>query len=114
MGANRTLASPEAYPAAFLSAVRNGGAVIYAIDMPWTTGSAAKRFRLFIALLRTLHHHDLHAQASQRWHVEAKPSSLVIRIAQATYHPASMAVPIIGAALAIGVNPNGTAPKALP
>lgn len=114
MGANRTLATPEAYPAAFLAAIRNGGAVIYAHDLLWTTGSAAKRFRLCVALLRSLPHHALHEAAKARWHVEASPTTraLVIRVEQPVYSVASVAAPIITRALTIGVNPNGTPPEA--
>jgi len=108
MGANRTMVSPEAYPAAFLAAVRNGGGVFYAADLPWTTGSAAKRFRLLLALLRGLAKHDLHPNATPRWHVEASPRALVVRVQEQAYHPAAIARPLIEAALTIGVNPNGT------
>lgn len=69
MGGNNTLATPEAYPAAFLSIVENGSGVIYAEDSPWTPKSTTKRFRLFIALLRRLPQHRLYAQACLTWRV---------------------------------------------
>jgi hypothetical protein len=80
MGANRTAASPEAYPAAFLAAVRSGSSVLYADDLPWSILSSAKRFRLLLALLRSLPDHPLHTQAKRRWKVEPSPQALVISV----------------------------------
>lgn len=114
MGANRRMASPEAYPAAFVAAVRNGGGVIFAEDMPWTTGSAAKRFRLFLAVIRAHPEHALHKAASVRWHVEATPRAMTVRMIQPAYTAVSVAAPLISMALTIGVNPNGTPPEELP
>lgn len=79
MGQNRTLATPEAYPAAFLRAVEDGGAVLLAGDLPWTPTSSAKRFRLLLALLRTLPNHPLYRSAQARWHVEFPPRGLIVR-----------------------------------
>lgn len=114
MGANRTMATPEAYPAAYLAAIRNGAGVLYAADIPWTTGSAAKRFRLLLALLRSLPHHELHSIAKRRWHVSATSRALVLRVDEPAYQSASVAAPLISMALGIGVNPNGTTPTAAP
>lgn len=68
MGRNNTLATPEAYPAAFISIVEEGSGVIYTEDSHWAPKSTTKRFRLFIALLRTLPQHRLYAQANLTWH----------------------------------------------
>ena len=114
MGRNRQPASPEAYPAVFLAAIRNGGGVFYASDLIWTPGSTAKRFRLLLAQLRTLPHHDLYRRAMARWHVESSPRAVVVRLNQPTYQPALMARPLIELALAIGVNPNNAPPPNLP
>lgn len=107
MGANRPLATPEAYPSAFLSAVRDGGAVLYTDDLPWTPGSTAKRFRIFIALLRSLPHHELHAAATRVWHVSTSKRAIVLRVTELFTPESSMAAPLISMALKIGVNPNG-------
>jgi hypothetical protein len=80
MGANRTEASPEAYPAAFQAALRNGGAVLYARDLPWSPLSTAKRFRLYLALLRApaYRNHPLHGVACGRWSTRIVGDGLVI------------------------------------
>lgn len=107
MGANRKLATPEAYPAIFLRAVENKGAVIYAQDLPWTTISAAKRFRLFLALVKGLPQHRLYPGAKLRWSVQATSKALVLT----AYEPGERALvsarsgELIGAALKIGENP---------
>jgi hypothetical protein len=78
MGGNRRLPAPEAYPAAFLEAVRLGGGLILAGDLPWTTGSARKRFYLMLDVLRRHPAHELHLQASKRWSVRAGTRALEI------------------------------------
>lgn len=112
MGANRKLATPEAYPAAFLAALRNGSAVLYAEDLPWTIGSTAKRFRLFLALLKERPLHDLHQAACHRWAVEQHKTSLVLRCLRPEYRAATLSAPLIQLALAIGENPNTATPPA--
>lgn len=80
MGNNRTLASPEAYPAAFLDAIRSGSGIMYARDLPWMPVSAAKRFRLCLKVCRQYPGHPLQAQAKHRWRVEVTPAALVVTI----------------------------------
>lgn len=74
MTSNRPLAGPDAYPAAFHSAVANGGAVLYAADLPWSPIMSAKRFRQFLALLRKAGNPN----AKARWRVEPTGLALVL------------------------------------
>lgn len=69
MGANRKLATPDLYPAVFHAVLRNGMGLITASDTPWTALSCAKRFRLFLALLRGMPSHPLYGVAKARWSV---------------------------------------------
>lgn len=100
MGQNKTMPTPEAYPAGFHLTTRNGGGVLYADDLPWTTLSTAKRFRLFLALLRRLPEHPLHKQAKRRWRVEVKAHALVISVAPVAAVPALVGPALIESALA--------------
>lgn len=81
MGANRRLGAPEAYPAAYLSSIRNGSGIMLAEDIPWAPISAAKRFRLCLSLLRARREHPLHAQAARRWSVKVTPFALEVWVA---------------------------------
>lgn len=83
MGGNRTLPAAD-YPHAFHSALAAGGAVLYAADLPWTPISAAKRFRLFLALIRRSPGHPLREQARKRWRVQPGPEALVLGVSN--YH----------------------------
>lgn len=111
MGGNRALPQPEAYPVSFLSAIRNGGGVLYAADLPWTVGSSGKRFRLLLALLKDKPGHPLHSAASQRWGLSITPRALIITCASKP-PVARLAAPLIASALAIGENPNTNPPPA--
>lgn len=111
MGANRILATPEAYPVAFLEVIRNGAGVLYLSDLPWQGPSAAKRFRLLLALLRSLPGHELHAQASSRWSVQVTTLALTITRAGRLDSISSIGVPLIEAALRrVGVSPPAVNP----
>lgn len=87
MGKNKIEATPEAYPTAFLSAIRNGGAILYTADLPWSALSAQKRFRLLLRLLRSLPDHELHQKALPRWHVTAHSAALEVRPSVAAGSP---------------------------
>lgn len=103
MGANRTAPTPEAYPIAFLNAVREGHAVLHEGDLPWTAISAAKRFRLFLRLLRTLPSHPLHPGACGRWSV--RPISGTLHLSRGPSGKATVTRPgaaLIAAALSRG------------
>lgn len=78
MGQNRRHPNPDLYPIAFLNAIRDGGAVIPAASLPWTMLSAAKRFRLCLAVCRETPSHPLHGQSCNRWSVQATKGALVI------------------------------------
>jgi hypothetical protein len=78
MGRNRKMANPESYPVAFLNVIRDGGGVLYAEDLPWTTISAAKRFRLCLAVIRALPAHPLRGQALKRWHCNPTSRALTL------------------------------------
>lgn len=99
MGANRPLASVDAYPQAFFAAIRDGGAVLYAENLPWTPGSAAKKFRFLIRELRDLSIHPLSAQARLQWHLESTSLALVITLVQAKGWKPNASAPLIDAAL---------------
>lgn len=78
MGGNRKLAQPEGYPPVFLQAIEAGAGVIYAADLPWAPISAVKRFRLCLALLRSLPGHPLHWNAKRRWSVRLSPGGFEV------------------------------------
>jgi hypothetical protein len=83
MGANRLLATPDLYPAVFHAVVRNGSGVIYSSDTPWTMLSCAKRFRLFLNLLRKTPSHPLYGAAKARWSVRPRGGAVEIARAEA-------------------------------
>lgn len=99
MGANRKMAQPESYPGAFLTAVRAGAGVMLAEDLPWTTISSAKRFRLLLALLKSKPGHELHQQAMKRWSVSAESRALVVSAADSAELAPRMGAAIIERAL---------------
>ena len=105
MGANRPAATPEAYPAAFSSALRNGAGVFYAADIPWTPISTAKRFRLFLSLVRKRPTHPFYENAIKRWSVRPSGLALTVCIPNEGHELVSVAGPLIDAALSIGENP---------
>lgn len=80
MGNNRALASPEAYPAAFIEAIRAGSGIMYARDLPWQPISAAKRFRLCLKVCRQYEGHPLQERAKHRWRVEVTSQALIVSI----------------------------------
>ena len=100
MGKNRRLQSPEAYPAVFLAITRNGGGVVYAEDTPWTSGSVAKRFRLFLAVVRARPLHPLHGQSLVQWHTTITARAAVFRMGSETPPMATLSAPLIAMALA--------------
>lgn len=77
---NKPLASPEAYPIAWLNAIRDGGGVFYEGDMPWTPQSSRKRFFLLLQLLRKEPNHPLYRQARQRWYTSVTGAGLEVHI----------------------------------
>lgn len=99
MGANNPLATPEAYPVAFLSAIRDGAGVIYAADLPWSPISSAKRFRICLALIRRLPGHPLYDQARRRWAVQTSATALVVSVVQSAKGEQSLTAHLIGRAL---------------
>lgn len=99
MGRNRVAASPEAYPAAFLSAIEHGAGLIYAHDLPWSTTSARKRFYACLSLLRNRPAHWLHDNASKRWSAKANEAALELTMHGADGLPTSVAGPLIDRAL---------------
>lgn len=99
MGANRKMAQPESYPAAFLAAVRSGAGVILTEDLPWTTISSAKRFRLLLALLKEKKSHPLHLQAMKRWSVQAESRALIVSAADSAELVPRLSAAIIERAL---------------
>ncbi len=103
MGANRPLSSPEAYPSAFLAAIRSGGGVIYAENLPWAPISAAKRFRLLLALIKGMAYHPLQPQARLRWSVKATSRALEVSTGKGMERLAGDAPGLIDAALARAV-----------
>lgn len=105
MGQNRTLPSPEAYPSAFLSVIANGAGVLYVEDLPWTTISAAKRFRLLLALLKSLPQHPLHQMAMRRWSVHYSSRALECTATMGKGAIPSLTGALIDRALHIGENP---------
>lgn len=105
MGQNKTMASPEAYPSAFLSIIRDGAGILYVEDLPWTTISAAKRFRLLLALLKKSPHHPLHRNAMQRWSVRYSSKALECTATIGKGTMESLTGALIDRALKIGVNP---------
>ena len=100
MGKNRRLPSPDAYPAVFLSIARNGGGVVYAEDTPWSSGSVAKRFRLFMAVLRGHPEHPLHARALVQWHTTVTHRAVAFAMGPASPPAATLSAPLIAIALA--------------
>lgn len=105
MGANRPLPSPEAYPSAFLAAIRSGGGVIYSEDLPWAPISAAKRFRLLLALIKGMAYHPLQVQARQRWSVKATSRALEVSTGKGMGRLAGDGPALIDAALARAIAP---------
>lgn len=83
MGANRPFANPSLYPAAFHATVQNGAGIMYTWDLPWTVKSSAKRFWLFLSLLRKDHEHPLHWNAVKRWSCRAEGGAVIAAIVQA-------------------------------
>lgn len=102
MGRNRTMASPEAYPAIFHEVCRNGSGIIFLSDVPWTGISTAKRFRLFLALLKSQPAHPLHAQANRRWSVLRNSASVHCNVIGRIGDSPSLARLLIDAALSMG------------
>ncbi len=101
MGANRTLATPESYPSAFLTAIEYGAGIIYAHDLPWTPGSSMKRFHRCVYLIRGLPNHWLHSNAMHRWSVRATPAALEITMVGKQEMAPSVARVLIERALSI-------------
>lgn len=89
MGANRKLATPDLYPAVFHAILRNGAGLVHASDTPWTALSCAKRFRLFLALLRGMPQHPLYGLAKARWSV--LPRNGAVSISRCDLAPAGQA-----------------------
>lgn len=106
MGGNRKMAFPEAYPAAFIATLKNGAGILYAEDLPWQPISAAKRFRLFLSVVRETPRHPLYPNAIKRWSVRPTNRALECFITDAGKEIVSLAGPLIDRALAIGENPN--------
>ena len=98
MGRNRKMASPEAYPAIFHEIARNGSGIIFAVDVPWTTISTVKRFRLFLALIKTKPDHPLYKQACRRWSVMRNVASVHCNVFEPAKR-ASFAPALIASAL---------------
>lgn len=82
MTSNSPFAQAASYPAGFITAIQNGGAVFYAGDLPWTPIMSAKRFRQLLALLRKDPGHPAHVNAKHRWRVEATSRALVTSMKQ--------------------------------
>lgn len=82
MGGNNTLATPEAYPAAFISILEKGSGVIYAENSPWTTKSTTKKFRLFLSLIRASPKHRLYENARVVWHTVTTSKACTFRAAE--------------------------------
>lgn len=96
MGRNRSLASPEAYPVGWLQAIRNGSGLFLAEDLPWAPISAGKRFRLLLALLKSMPAHPLHGMALRRWHLAPSGRALEVWCDQPAM-PRATAILIAGA-----------------
>lgn len=100
-GSNRALVSPEAYPSSFLEAIEQGRAILLSENLLWTPISAAKRFRILLALLRRPEwsHHRLAPYAKGRWRVVPSARAVEIVRAQATDAPSRLAPALIESAL---------------
>lgn len=70
--------TPEFYPHCFHQALVNGGAVILARDLPWTTKSARNRFYGFLGSVLATAVHPLREAAALKWSVTATEHALVI------------------------------------
>ena len=83
MGRNRRHSQPERYPAAFLTAIRDGYGLFEAHDFPWTVGSIAKRFRLCLAVIKEQRHHPLYPMAARRWSLRPGPDMIEVLVSGA-------------------------------
>ncbi len=66
------------YPEAFHAALRQGGAVILAVNLPWTTKSSRNRFYGFLGAVRAAPAHPLWEAAGLAWSVTASEHALTI------------------------------------
>lgn len=70
--------TPDQYPAAFHTALREGQVEMPLSDLPWAPTSTALRFRDLIRKLRTMPHHKLHGSAMCSWHTTRTETHLLI------------------------------------